>query len=655
MWHPLTMGNRTSLRHRVTWLVVAALLVGCSAGLDVAPVDRRSSGGLDLASAGLDRSDCVFDPPAVVETACYTLRVPQRWDDPGDSTTVEIPVAVFSTPTSAGSTVVYLEGGPGGDALALASLSFDQTWSDIVAAHKLVIFDQRGAGSAEPSLPCRELSDLVVPAMTMGPAEESVAVVGAIGACFDRLRDAGVDPAGYNSVQSAHDVEALRLALDEDPWDVVGVSYGTRLGQTLVREHPEGVRAMVLDGVQPIDGSQASIPASADRAITELVGACEADPVCAREWPGLGSRLFELAARLDDRPLTFRVGSPATGERFDATWDGGDLLTAVFTMLYTRESIADIGYLVAQLEAGDTSGASLLTALAIAQDQYVSSGMFWAVVCHEEVPFTTPADYARGRSGNPAIDETFAAGQADADDTAAICGRVGAGSADTIENVPVTSDRPVLVLSGQFDPITPPSDGAVVADRFGAQHVVLANMGHGAIAHRCGRSLILAFLARPSEPVDASCAALVEPIDWLAAMPTQPLVEVVFDPPFGAAVATALPDDWVVIPGVAAAEARPPLRQGQVAFLTTPSVTAPLTIDVLFGSLQLADQVELGSFTLGGVEWTGASGGFPGAVIDVWSAEFEDDTIVVIAQMPPGQVTRFRRVVESVLGSTRPA
>jgi hypothetical protein len=59
--------------------------------------------------------------------------------------------------------------------------------------------------------------------------------------------------------------------------------------------------------------------------------------------------------------------------------------------------------------------------------------------------------------------------------------------------------------------------------------------------------------------------------------------------------------------------------------------------------------------TLGGVEWTGVAGRFPGAVIDVWSGDFGDDTIVVVVQAPPAEVARFRVVVESVLASTRPA
>ena len=68
-----------------------------------------------------------------------------------------------------------------------------------------------------------------------------------LAACRDRLVKSGVDIDGYNTVEIAADVVALREALGYDKWIVWGFSYGGRVAQEVLRQDPDGVAALVLD------------------------------------------------------------------------------------------------------------------------------------------------------------------------------------------------------------------------------------------------------------------------------------------------------------------------------------------------------------------------------------------------------------------------
>ena len=68
-------------------------------------------------------------------------------------------------------------------------------------------------------------------------------------ACHDRLVDDGVALDSYNTAENAADIADLRVAMGIEEWDLYGVSYGTALALTVLRDHPEGVRSVVLDSV----------------------------------------------------------------------------------------------------------------------------------------------------------------------------------------------------------------------------------------------------------------------------------------------------------------------------------------------------------------------------------------------------------------------
>ena len=183
-----------------------------------------------------------------------------------------------------------------------------------VNADRDVIFvDQRGTLHADPLLACPEVDQFENDTVDLPMAAASTTTLdtAAYQACRDRLAATGVDLASYNTTENAADIADLRVAMGIDSWNVYGVSYGTRLALSLLRDHPEGIKSMVLDSVSPpvnnIVDTWWSAPASSFKAI---FAACEAQPACAAAYPNLAADFTDTVNRLNTTPLVVQTQDP---------------------------------------------------------------------------------------------------------------------------------------------------------------------------------------------------------------------------------------------------------------------------------------------------------------------------------------------------------
>ena len=450
-------------------------------GAQGAPGDdgRQSAEGAPVDRAVWTDASCDFIEPPAVSSRCGYLEVPERWDDPGDGDTLRLHVGIFSTGPKDTAPIVYLEGGPGGDPLTNIAQSFDTFFGVLAAEHDIVVLGQRGTGLSEPHLQCEEVLELSLELLdeTVDDAGELDAIGDAYAECASGFEGQGIDTSAYNSIQNASDVDALREALGFEQWNVLGVSYGTRLGQTLLRLHPEGVRAIVLDSVLPTERDPSvDQPVTAQRAFEQLWSGCATSSVCSGAFPDVEDRFFALVDQLDADPIELEVANIITSERYDARIDGDDLMELAFSALYSRAALAGLPELVAQLEVGDTSGLASLASQAITSEEFIASGMFWSVECNEEVPFISEDALAAGLTGDRRYDRLRPQEALDLIDT--ICSVLDPGVAPPIEDEPVVSDVPALVLAGSYDPITPAREQQVGARRLRRRDV------RGAPPHR---------------------------------------------------------------------------------------------------------------------------------------------------------------------------
>ena len=187
------------------------------------------------------------------DARCGFLVVPENRAKPnGRTIRLTVGIVPAKSPHPAPDPIVYLAGGPGGfplgEAQSLIAAGFNRD-------RELIIISQRGTlyGPPNPAPTCPEVDRAFI--YTLGlPLDGSRAIrlnVAATRACFRRMVASGVDLGAYNTTENAADVADLRVALGIREWNVFGDSYGTNLAMTLMREHPQGIRSVTLDSVEP--------------------------------------------------------------------------------------------------------------------------------------------------------------------------------------------------------------------------------------------------------------------------------------------------------------------------------------------------------------------------------------------------------------------
>ena len=452
-----------------------------------------------------------------VQPECGYLSVPENRDRP-EGRRLRLAVAVFGPLESEKHPpVFYLEGGPGNPVLGTLLFIPVSLVSLLAVERRVVVFDHRGVGFSDPALSCpgsqRLLYELLAAEL---PAEERLARnADVLQECRKRWVEDGIDLTRYNSAESAADAADLRAALGYDEWDLYGVSYGTRLALTVMRDHPEGVRSVVLDSVYPPEiDMTALLLRGAAGALDKLFSACAADPYCSSAYGDLEELLFSTVDRLNESPAEMEFVEPTTRESHPVLLDGAGLLDLVFQSLYSDYLYPRIPRLLSDVRDGDYLLAESLLLSFLGGYKYFSIGQFLSVQCHEEVPYSDPELLGTEREAHPRL-ASLLDGLLFRFYAAEFCSGWGAGVGAPIEAEPVTSGIPALVLAGGLDPITPPDFGRSVAERLdNAWFVEFPALAHG-VAHArngCPRSIMLAFLEDPGAEPDAACVSAAQGI-----------------------------------------------------------------------------------------------------------------------------------------------
>ena len=538
-------------------------------------------------TAVLEPAECQFETPPRQQVECGYLIVPASRKQP-DGSTIRLHVAIFKSlnPHPQPDPLVYLEGGPGGNPLEAISLVFSRRFASLVENRDLVIFDQRGSGLSEPALDCPEIIayEDEIRAERLSATEKGQGTLQATQACHKRLLAEGVNLRIFNSAESAADLNDLRLALGYDSWNLYGVSYGTRLALTATRDHPDGVRSLILDSAYPLESDlYVEAPANADRALTTLFAGCASDPSCAEAFPDLETVFFQTVARLEQNPSMISITNPLTGQSFDMLVEGTDLVEFVFTALYVTELIPLLPQLILDISQDKFDTFALLEGSFLVDLEYVSRGMHYAVQCHEEAPFSDPAAVSAAIAAYPRVEALYQDGFA-GQSIFAVCQDWGAGRPAEVENRAVQSDIPALIIAGQYDPITPPHWGEqIAANLSNSFFYTFPAAGHGAgFADECARTVVQTFLTDPHSSPDADCLTERESPAFQV-----PLTDITLQPfsndLFG--ISGLLPEGWPEIgPGVYGSANRAIIQQAG-----PPGIDSYGLLEFIARSLELDD------------------------------------------------------------------
>lgn len=399
--------------------------------------------------------------------------------------------------------IFVLAGGPGQSAIDLAP-QMAALFRRLNQQRDLVLVDQRGTGRSAP-LVCDE------PRRQPLAAQALVSQVSRLLRCRDELAAkpwvGGLDGLRWFTTPLAvQDLDAVRQALGAAQVNLVGASYGTRVGLDWLRQFPHRVRRAVLDGVAPPD---MALPHSSgldtQAAFEALLAACSAEPACARRHPRLRE---DWAALWRSLPRRVRVAHPLDGQSEELTLTPDLLAAWVRGPLYVPSLAAGLPAALSAAAQNRWEGLVGLNAVLGARQgpTDVAMGMHFSVVCAEDQP-RVPATTATPTSTDIA----------DWNDSARrlyaqVCAGWPRGELPAEATRMGPSPAPVLLLSGGLDPVTPPRHGQRVADALGplAQHIVVPQAGHGLMGVACLRDVITRFI--DSDPasarqIDARCAA----------------------------------------------------------------------------------------------------------------------------------------------------
>ena len=631
--------------------------------------DDDGTGGVDVgdlpvgavadpaALASIEEGPCAFEErvPLPVRPTCYAVSVPENWADPDPADQVVLQVAVFEGDGQHDDPIIYFDGGPGGNTLDSLSFTFGQLIDPYLDGRDYIVFDQRGVGVSEPALECPEVDEVGLADLAgeiEGP-EVADATREAYEACRDRLEAAGIDLTAYNSVASANDVEAIRLLLRHGQLNVVGISYGTRLGQTYLRMYPGSTRSIVLDSIFPNEADLWSAFApGAVRAFERLFEGCAEDPGCAEAYPDLEARFFAMLDQLDAEPIDVVLTDQVAGTEFDAVLDGDDVMGLVFSALYNRSMFSLVPAMVAEAEAGDDDIIAFLGSVQYTNRAYFTVGQQVSVECNEEIPFeseevlvaNTPEDPDYGRLQRIDGALTFFD----------ICEVWPAGRAPDVEDETVISDVPALLLAGDYDPITPPAGAETVAEGL-SNHVsfLLPHEGHGIASTPCGVEIVRHFIDDPTAEPDGSCVDSSPPPVWVPGVDEGPveLVEFAND---GLVAASGLrPESWLDAGNGVFARQRTAIDPTTLVVQPTSGVDGATLAGFLGAQLEI-DLTEDEPLAIEGREWTTYRGIDPdGAEARVAVSSGPDGMLVLLVASPEEIDELYEAVFLPVVGSAR--
>lgn len=477
--------------------VVLTAAVSCSPAPPTSAIDTLHECGIDEGPSG---------------AYCGTFRVPEdRATKTGRHIALKIVVAPALKRDAAPDPLFILEGGPGAGA---ATLAVDRLpmFRRYRTDRDLVFVDQRGTGESN-RLGCDPSPDELDEVES--DDERSTARLKKCLAGYD------ADPRLYTTSIAMDDLDDVRAFLGYERINVWGGSYGTRAALVYLRQHEDRVRAVVIDGVAPPDMQLPLHTArDAQRALDRVFADCAADAACTAAFPGLAGDTSALFARLAREAVKIHGTHPRTGKALDMSLTRRDLALIVFRTLYVPELASLLPRVLTQAAAGDFQG---VLALAFSQGSTgdkrdLATGMHLSVVCAEDIPRITPADRV-------AADASGFLGAAMFDAQYTACGFWPRGEVPASYYEPVRSDRPVLILSGADDPVTPPTWGEHVKPTLSrSRHVVVPGSGHITLTHGCVPQLVGTFLdtADPNA-IDAKCVeALARPPFFVT--PTGPVV-----------------------------------------------------------------------------------------------------------------------------------
>lgn len=489
---------------RVMLTTLALALAGCGAAPEASKtpeVGPKADAQGHLRYGAITFTPCALEGmgDTSVEAQCARFEVPEDHDQPNGR---KISLAVALVPAKGEAEpdpVVMIAGGPGQSALETYPV-VDAAFRDVRRHRHVLLVDARGTGGSN-LLNCPAMTEALL--ATTSREEARAVLKRETERCRDTLSKRA-DLRRYTTTDHIRDLDAVRRAIGVEQFNLVGVSYGTRVAQQFAKRYPAHVRTILLDSVAPNSLVLGQDHArNLDAALTSQYARCAKDPGCRKlAEPSAAARQLRTELR-DGTAPEVRYRDPVTGEwRTErATWDHLAMILRMYA--YQPASAAMIPRILDRGANGDLTGMMALARMMSGDlGDSIAAGMSLSVSCSEDPELKVDpadADTVLGTEFLEAFGvqcEVWPKGERPADFRAPLTGKV-----------------PLLAISGEFDPVTPPRYGdEVVKGLPNARHLVLKGQGHSVIGVGCMPKLFAQFIETADpKALDARCLDRLRP------------------------------------------------------------------------------------------------------------------------------------------------
>ncbi len=392
-----------------------------------------------------------------------------------------------------------LAGGPGAASTDAAGF-YANEGRELRHRHDVVLVDQRGTGKSNPlSVSRKKTPEYYLSEMY------PVDYVQNLRETLERRADL----TQYTTSIGMADLDDVRAWLGYDRINLFGLSYGTRAALVYLRQHPDRVRTVTLMGVAPPYLRMPMYHAeAAARAMDLLLQQCEQDTACHQAFPQVRDDWTNLLAHLERAPARVEYSPPDKSAATKLEIQDGVFAEKIRTWMYGREQASRIPLIIHHAAQGDWAP-FLREAISPSIPDFIADGMYLSVTCAEDVPFIDQEEAARMNAANPfgnyrVFQQTRA------------CGMWPRAKIPDNFRDPVSSNVPVLIFSGNMDPVTPPQRGEEIAKNLpNSRHVIIPQAGHGVDGLTdpgCVYRLIMEFMEKgDAKSLDVSCVERMAP------------------------------------------------------------------------------------------------------------------------------------------------
>ncbi len=416
-----------------------------------------------------------------IKARCGTL---ERHEDPSDPASPLLALSVAVVPALSlepePDPFVPIAGGPGQSTIEFYSL-LSHAFDDIRRTRDIVLMDQRGTGDSA-KMEC-DVGDEIVDGQLS--TEETIALT------KECLKALPHNPEFFTTSVAVEDLEALRVALSYPKINIYGVSYGSRVAQHFVRRFPDSVRTIIIDGVVPPQLALGSIIAvEAQKALNRIFDRCAQSPACNERFPDIADEFAELEKTLHRDSVFVAIANPLTSAKESVQFGHAELAAAIRLMSYNPRTVALMPLFIH--EAANENYAPFAAQFLMAKSNITDAlaiGMHNSVVCTEDAPF-----YDGVSVSHEELELTYI-GPMMVEALEAICSVWPQGVLDPEFKTPLQTDKPVLLLSGDADPVTPPHFADLAAvDIRNKKHLTGLYQGHGQAGTGCMPEVMRRFI-----------------------------------------------------------------------------------------------------------------------------------------------------------------